>query len=115
MSASPKRAVRQAPPQHAPVFQALGDQTRLWLVGRLADGAAHNIAELSDGARVSRQAVTKHLHVLENAGVVTVVRSGREQRYTLRQAPLEEAREYLEQVSRHWDAALARLQALVEE
>lgn len=54
--------------QHAPVFFALGDETRLWLVGRLADGSSHSISELTEGSTLTRQAITKHLHVLEGQG-----------------------------------------------
>ena len=97
----------------AAVFAALGDPTRLMLVGRLRGGEAQSIAALSGGARISRQAMTKHLHVLEGAGLVTHRRVGRESRYALRPEPLLAARSYLDEVSSCWEVALERLQAFV--
>ena len=99
---------------HAPVFAALGDDTRLWLVSRLSDGAPQSIAELTAGSSLTRQAVTKHLQVLEGAGLVRSARAGRESRYALDPQPIEDAKAYLNMVSAQWDAALARLKAFVE-
>jgi DNA-binding transcriptional ArsR family regulator len=98
----------------APVLAALGDATRLELVGRLSDGRARSIAELTDGLGLSRQGVTKHLRVLERAGIVSSIRVGRESRFRFEAAPVRSARTYLEQVSEQWDEALARLKTLVE-
>jgi DNA-binding transcriptional ArsR family regulator len=98
----------------ASVFAALGDETRLSVLGRLAKGEPQSIARLTAGTRLTRQAVTKHLRVLEGAGVVRSVRVGRESRFTLEPRPLDEARAYLDVVSRQWDDALARLKAFVE-
>jgi DNA-binding transcriptional ArsR family regulator len=97
------------------VFAALGDQTRLRLVGRLGAEGPLSIARLTDGTHVTRQAVTKHLRVLEGAGLARGIRQGREQLWQLDPRPLEEARRSLELVSKRWDEALARLKALVEE
>ncbi len=99
---------------YAPVFAALGDGTRLAIVGRLSDGRSLSISQLADGSALTRQAVTKHLRVLEEAGVVRCARSGRESRFTLDPSPIDEARTYLDAVSAQWDQALARLKALVE-
>jgi len=99
----------------ASVFAALGDETRLSVLGRLARGEPQSIARLTEGTRLTRQAVTKHLHVLEGAGVVRSVRVGRESRFTLEPRPIDEARAYLDVVSRQWDDALARLKAFVEK
>jgi DNA-binding transcriptional ArsR family regulator len=99
----------------AAVFAALGDPTRLGLLDRLTAGEAQSIARLTDGTRLTRQAITKHLRVLEGAGVVRSVRVGRESRFALERKPLDDAKRYLDRVSRHWDDALARLQALVED
>jgi DNA-binding transcriptional ArsR family regulator len=96
------------------VFAALGDETRLSVLGRLAGGEPQSIARLTTGTRLTRQAVTKHLRVLEGAGVVRSVRVGRESRFTLEPRPIDEARAYLDLVSRQWDDALARLRAFVE-
>jgi DNA-binding transcriptional ArsR family regulator len=98
----------------ASVFAALGDATRLAVLGRLAKGEPQSIARLTDGTRLTRQAVTKHLRVLEGAGVVRSVRVGRESRFTLEPKPIDEARTYLDLVSQQWDDALARLKAFVE-
>lgn len=99
----------------APVFAALGDETRLQLVSKLSDGTALSIARLAQDAPVSRQAITKHLRVLEGAGLVHGVRRGRENLFQLAPKPLDEAREALETISRQWDVALGRLKAFVEE
>jgi DNA-binding transcriptional ArsR family regulator len=99
---------------HAPVFAALGDETRLALVVKLARGQAYSIAQLTEGSRLTRQAVTKHLRVLENVGMVRCRRTGRESLFELDPKPIEEMKEYLEYVSGQWDQALARLKAFVE-
>lgn len=106
-------AVRRA--EAAPVFAALGDATRLRLVARLCDEGPLSIAHLSEGAAVTRQAITKHLRALADAGVVQGTRRGREHVWELRPKRLEMARRYLEQVSGQWDAAIERLRAFVEE
>ena len=98
----------------APVFAALGDPTRLDLVSRLSDGQAHSIAHLTTGISLTRQGVTKHLRVLERAGVVRSSRVGREQRFTIAPESIHQARSYLEMVSAQWDDALARLKQFVE-
>src|SRR5271157_329573 len=90
---------------HAPVFAALGDETRLALVARLEDGRPHSISQLTAGSRLTRQAITKHLRVLENAGVVRHTRLGRESRFAFNPQPLEGLRDYLENVSLQWDDA----------
>lgn len=98
----------------APVFAALGDPTRLALLAKLSDGDARSIAALSAGGALTRQAVTKHLHVLEGAGLVRRARVGRESRFVMRPEPVAQARAYLDEVSRQWDDALSRLRAFVE-
>jgi DNA-binding transcriptional ArsR family regulator len=97
-----------------PVFTALGDELRLLLVTRLGSEGPLSITSLTEGTRVTRQAVTKHLHVLESAGLVRAARRGREQRWEVRSAPLSEARSCLDVIARQWDDALTRLQAAVE-
>jgi DNA-binding transcriptional ArsR family regulator len=103
-----------APSANAPVFAALGDPTRLALVARLCSGGPLSIARLTEGAGVTRQAVTKHLQVLEGAGLVRGRRTGRESLWALEPRRLEAARRYLEVISRRWDDALERLRASVE-
>ena len=116
MSAHTRRKSRAAAErQHfAPIFAALGDETRLALIATLADGAPRSIAQLTEGTRLTRQAVTKHLRVLEDVHIVHSVKSGRENRYELDPAPLLDLKSYVELVSTRWDAALGRLKALVE-
>ena len=99
----------------APVFAALGDTTRLALVARLSDGRPRSIAQLTDGLDLTRQGVTKHLRVLEQAGLVASRRVGRESRFVFARSGLAEARDYLDRVSQQWDGALARLKTFVEQ
>ena len=99
---------------HAAVFAALGDETRLALVSTLSGGEPRSITQLTGGARITRQAITKHLRVLESAGIVHGVRAGRESRFQLDPGPLNELREYLERVSAQWDQVLARFKTYVE-
>ena len=99
----------------ASVFAALGDRTRLSLLSRLAEGPAQSVVELTRGTGLTRQGVGKHLAVLEEAGVVSSTRVGRENRFAIRPAGLAEAGRYLEQASRQWDDAAARLRKLVED
>jgi DNA-binding transcriptional ArsR family regulator len=100
--------------QHAVLFAALGDETRLSLVTALSSGEARSIAQLTGGSRMTRQAITKHLRVLESAGIVHSVRSGRESRFAFDPAPLNELKDYLVRVSEQWDQALGRLKSLLE-
>jgi DNA-binding transcriptional ArsR family regulator len=101
--------------RNAPIFAALGDETRLRLVSRLVKGEPMSIATLTDGTKVTRQAITKHLRVLEDAGIVRKARQGREQMWQLSPRKLEDARHCLELISQQWDQALLRLKALVED
>lgn len=100
--------------RHALVFAALGDERRLALVARLASGEPCSISQLTRGLRVTRQAVRKHLRVLERAGIVRGIKRGRENRFQFRPQPIAEMREYLQFVSQQWDEALTRLQSFVE-
>jgi DNA-binding transcriptional ArsR family regulator len=108
------RANAAALKSRAAVFAALGDETRLSVLGRLAHGEPQSISRLTEGTRLTRQAVTKHLRVLEGAGVVRSVRVGRESRFALEPKPIDDLRAYLADVSRQWDDALARLKAFAE-
>jgi DNA-binding transcriptional ArsR family regulator len=98
----------------ATVFAALGDETRLALLGRLWSGQRCSISQLTEGTKLTRQAVTKHLHVLERARMVHVTRSGRESLVAFNPQPVLDMKDFLETVSRHWDAALNRLKTFVE-
>lgn len=98
----------------APVFAALGDPTRLRVVTRLCRSGPLSIAQLADGAEVSRQAITKHLSALEHAGLVRSDRAGRERIWEIRTQGLAEVRRYLDQIADQWGAALDRLRLDVE-
>ncbi len=98
----------------APVFAALGDETRLRIVSRLSAEGPLSATRLSAGAPVTRQAVVKHLRALAGAGLVQDRRRGRERVYALEPRRLDEARHALDRVSAAWDEALARLRAHVE-
>lgn len=101
--------------EQAEVFGALGDPTRLKLVDTLSDGMDRSISDLAAGVGMSRQAVTKHLKVLEAAGLVANDRVGRESRYKLDPRAIGGAKAYLEAVSRHWDEAIGRLKGFLGE
>ena len=98
----------------APVFAALGDETRLRILAKLSGGGPLSITQLTDGETVTRQAITKHLAVLADAGLVRDVRSGRERLWELELAPLGVARSCLDLVSQRWDQRLERLKSVVE-
>jgi DNA-binding transcriptional ArsR family regulator len=98
----------------ATVFAALGDETRLALLGRLWSGQRCSISQLTEGTKLTRQAVTKHLHVLERARMVNVTRSGRESLVAFNPQPVLDMKDFLETVSHQWDAALQRLKTFVE-
>ncbi|SRR6266568_4680173 len=101
--------------RNAPIFAALGDGTRLTLLTKLSRGSRFSIARLTRGSALTRQAITKHLRVLQDAGLVRGVRRGRENLFELEPEPLDEARRALDGISRQWDEALARLKSFVEE
>lgn len=112
-------AAREAPPltvgDAAPVFAALGDATRLQLLGRLSAEGPLSITRLSEGTGVTRQAITRHLEALGGAGLVRDARHGRERVFALDVKRLEYARRYVDQIAAQWDAAAERLRALVED
>ncbi len=114
MSRRSRKEARLIPQAFAPVFAALGDQTRLALVAELSGGQPRSIAQLTEGSQLTRQAITKHLRVLQRARIVRNVRTGRENRFEFVPEPLDEIRKYLERVSEQWDQALARLKAFVD-
>lgn len=106
--------IKPEPRQAAPLFAALGDATRLRLVGRLCTQGPMSISKLSEGAGVSRQAITKHLQVMEEARLVRSRRQGRERVWRLERRRVNEARRYLDLISTQWDDALERLRRFVE-
>ena len=74
-----------------------------------------SITRLTSGSKLTRQAISKHLRVMERSGLVRSSRYGRERRWRLNEQRLADARFYLDQISRQWDAALNRLRAFVED
>ena len=109
------RSSRSSVAKAAPIFAALGDETRLQLLGRLGSSGPQSITSLTSGTAVTRQAITKHLNVLADAGLVRDLRSGRERIWELEAHRLEEARRYLDEISKSWDEALERLRKYVEK
>ena len=108
------RRRRTASRDPAGVFAALGKPARLQIVSRLCEAGPLSIVRLTEGTRVSRQAITKHLHALDRAGLVRGERSGREQVWALRPEKLADAQLYLNRISQRWEEVLSRLQAYVE-
>ena len=107
----PQRRRAEAP---APVFAALGDETRLRLLARLSSGEPMSISRLTAGSGMTRQGVTKHLRVLAGAGLVRGRRRGKESLWQLERQRLEAARRSLELISRQWEESLSKLKLFVE-
>ena len=114
MAATSSRAGR-AFQRTAPRFAALGNTARLALLLRLGDGTSLSITQLTEGSDLTRQAITKHLRILHDAGLVRSTRHGREHLFRVEPESLKDVRDSLDAVSRHWDHALARLRAHVED
>src|SRR5258706_11002112 len=93
----------------ASVFAALGDETRLRLISRLCDDGPLSIAALTTGFAITRQAITKHLRVMEHAGLVRSAQRGRESVWQVEQNRLADARRHLQLISAQWDDTLDRL------
>ena len=101
--------------ESAAIFFALGDETRLGLVSRLCDAGPTSIAKLTRSFDMTRQAITKHLRVMEDAGLVRRTQQGRESEWRLEPKRLAEARRHLEAISAQWDGALLRLKRFLRE
>ena len=97
-----------------PCSRPLGDETRLNLISRLADAQRYSISQLTEGSGLTRQAITKHLRILEAVRIVPHVRSGRESLFEFDPKPISTVKDYLDLVSAQWDDALVRLKAFVE-
>lgn len=110
----PRSAIVRRVRQTAPLFAALGDSTRLQIVGRLAGGAVLSIAALTAGTGVTRQAITKHLQVLDEVGLIRSTWQGRERLWSLEPTQIDVARRTLDLISEQWASALDRLAAFVE-
>jgi DNA-binding transcriptional ArsR family regulator len=99
----------------APLFDALGDPNRLRIIMRLCDLGPSSTSQVTQAISVTRQGATKHLELLEATGLVASSRRGRERIWTLQTQRLVQAGDYLNQLSRRWDAAIDRLRAYVED
>ncbi|MEM7359704.1 MAG: metalloregulator ArsR/SmtB family transcription factor [Pseudomonadota bacterium] len=100
--------------QLASGFAALGDPTRLALLTTLTDGQARSITALTEGFKLSRQAISKHLRILEAEQLLACQRVGREMRFALRPERLNDLESFLQAVSHQWDLRLERLRDHVE-
>jgi len=114
MPKAPKTLKDAAVRGSAPIFAALGDETRLRMIAVLCAGGAMSIAQLTAGTDITRQAVTKHLLVLADAGLVRDVKVGRERLWEFEPSQLEAARRSLELIARQWDHALLKLKRALE-
>jgi len=108
MSRKDRKRINAKPKAKARVFAALGDKTRLALVAQLCSSEPASISALADDSKITRQAITKHLGVLERAGIVSSTQSGRERLFKFEQEPLDELQQYLASVSKQWEQASAR-------
>jgi DNA-binding transcriptional ArsR family regulator len=108
-----RRAAKRRP--RAPVFAALGDEVRLSLIAKLCAGQPYSISQLTEGTGLTRQAITKHLRVLESVGIVHGVHRGRESLFEFDPKPMEETKKYLNFVSEQWDQALSKLKSFLED
>jgi DNA-binding transcriptional ArsR family regulator len=115
MSHKPRSRTPTATPRNAPIFAALGDDTRLSLITKLSNGQPNSISQLTEGSRLTRQAITKHLRVLESVGIVRSIHKGRENLFRFNPKPIEGTKKYLDEISEQWDQALSRLKSFVED
>jgi DNA-binding transcriptional ArsR family regulator len=106
--------LRSSTRRSAPIFAALGDETRLRLLARLCRDGPQSITRLAADSDITRQAITKHLRRMQAAGVLRASKAGRERVWEVDPASLDEAGQYLRAISEQWDAALARLERFVE-
>lgn len=114
MSPSHRSAIGRKRLNPALIFAALGDETRLALVVKLAGGKPRSISQLTKGSKLTRQAISKHLRVLEAVGVVRSIRQGRESLFEFNPRPIDRLKRHLESVSEQWDESLSRLRRFVE-
>jgi len=115
MSHKHRNRILAKPKARARVFAALGDKTRLALIAKLCAGPPCSITHLAEDSKLTRQAITKHLAVLERAGIVRSTHAGRERLFEFDPEPIEGVKEYLDFVSGQWDQALTQLKSFVEK
>lgn len=99
----------------AQLFHALGDPTRLEIIERLSVGTLHTITTVSDGLKMSRQGIRKHLQVLADAGLIKLVTKGRDTQVELEKQSLEQAKAFIVQIEAQWDTRLEALRNFVEK
>jgi DNA-binding transcriptional ArsR family regulator len=99
----------------APIFHALADPMRRNLLVNLAENSPKTATQLAEEFPITRQGILKHLNILEDAGLVAVHQIGREKRYALTPAPLNELEQWLKLLNAKWDERLLRLKNLVED
>lgn len=109
-----RKRPKETAAKRAAIFAALGDETRLLLVAKLSARQPYSISQLTEGFPLTRQAITKHLRVLEDVGIVRCKRAGRTSLFEYHPQPVEDIKEYLDFVSEQWDHALSRLKSFVE-
>lgn len=109
-----EKSIRKRAQLNATMFAALGDETRLQILALLGAGQPQSISELTVKFPLTRQAVTKHLRVLEAASFVEQSVCGRERRFVARRARINDAQQALQTIAQHWDDALSRLKSFVE-
>jgi DNA-binding transcriptional ArsR family regulator len=97
------------------VFFAIADPTRRRLLDLLGSAPGQPVHLLAEPFAMSRPAVSQHLRILRDAGLVTEHRVGRERRYQLRAAPLREVSDWISQYERFWPRHLSRLGAFLDE
>jgi len=102
-------------PSGSDAFAALSDPTRRQIVERLAEGGVQRVSDLSTGFAMSRQAVTKHLDILDKAGVVITERRGRERFNRLAEGAFDPIRDWLARYDRFWENKLGQLKQIIEE
>jgi DNA-binding transcriptional ArsR family regulator len=115
MSHKIRKRITAKPKAKARVFAALGDKTRLALVARLCSGESASISELAEDSKLTRQAITKHLGVLERAGIVSSSQAGRERQFRFELEPLEDLEQYLVSVAKLWNQTSARRKSQTEK
>jgi DNA-binding transcriptional ArsR family regulator len=96
------------------VFAALADPMRRKLLADLAENSPKTATQLAKEYPITRQGILKHLHILEEAGLVTVYQKGREKRYTLTPEPLTELEQWIKEINVIWDERLLRLKTFLE-
>jgi DNA-binding transcriptional ArsR family regulator len=96
------------------IFAALADPTRRGLLENLAENSPRTATQLAEAYPITRQGILKHLHILEEAGLVAVYQEGREKRYTLTPEPLNDVDEWIKALGAKWDERLLRLKTMLE-